>query len=132
VDAVHPLPDAAPPGNPIDEADLLARVDGDTGLLAEIIDLFLEDAETLLGDVRQSVRDGDADRVVRAAHRLKGSVATLSATQAARAALGLETLGRAGDLLSGVPAAFVALEKEFERLVPALQALRARIRRQAA
>jgi two-component system, sensor histidine kinase and response regulator len=131
VDAVQPLPDADPPGNPIDEADLLARVDGDTGLLAEIIDLFLEDAETLLGDVRQSVRDGDADRVVRAAHRLKGSVATLSATQAARAALGLETLGRAGDL-SGVPAAFVALEKEFERLVPALQALRARIRRQAA
>lgn len=120
--------DRPPPvPGPIDETAALARVDGDADLLAEIIELFLQDAGLLLDEVRQAVAGGDAAQVMRTAHRLKGSAATLGAVRAADAALALETLGRTGHL-AGAPSALVELEETVAEAVRGLRAFRDRSR----
>jgi CheY-like chemotaxis protein/HPt (histidine-containing phosphotransfer) domain-containing protein len=106
---------------PVDRDAALKRVDGDTELLSEIVDLFLADVDSLTGDIRAAVTDRDATRIMRTAHRLKGSVATLAATPAADAALRLELIGRGGEL-ADADAAFASLEFELKRLAPALRA----------
>jgi PAS domain S-box-containing protein len=106
---------------PVDRDAALKRVDGDAELLSEIVDLFLADIDPLTNDIRSAVVDRDATRIMRTAHRLKGSVATLAAKPAADAALRLETMGRNDDL-ADADAAFVSLEFELKRLVPALRA----------
>jgi HPt (histidine-containing phosphotransfer) domain-containing protein len=117
-DAMPLKPPSLP--DPIDMTAALERVDGDSELLAEIVELFLQDMETLLADVRSAVQAGDAVRIMRTAHRLKGSVATLAANCAADAALRLEIMGRTGEV-AGAPAAFAVLEAELVRLEPALR-----------
>jgi response regulator RpfG family c-di-GMP phosphodiesterase len=107
---------------PVDRVAALKRVDGDEELLAEIVQLFLDDAGTLMIDIAAAVRDADAPRIMRTAHRLKGSVATLAAGPAAAAALRLETLGRNGTLDES-ESAFRILQTEIERLLPALRAM---------
>ena len=107
----------------LDPALALERVDGDRELLGEIIDLFFQDVGSLVQDLEQAVGAKDAEAIMRTAHRLKGSVATFAAKPATEAALRLETMGRSGDV-SGVEAAFSALQAELTRLEPALQELR--------
>ena len=118
-------PQAAPAASDavLDPALALERVDGDRELLGEIIDLFLQDIGSLVQDLEQAVGAKDAEAIMRTAHRLKGSVATFAAKPATEAALRLETMGRSGDV-SGVDAAFTALQTELTRLQPALQELR--------
>jgi HPt (histidine-containing phosphotransfer) domain-containing protein len=106
----------------IDREAALERVDGDTALLSEIVDLFLNDVEALTDDIRQAVSAADATRIMRSAHRLKGSVATLAAGRATQAALRLETIGRNGEVHEAA-SAFAALEAEVIRLPQALKAL---------
>jgi two-component system sensor histidine kinase/response regulator len=110
-------------GEPIiDKQAALERVDGDTALLSEIVDLFLSDIDALTDDIRQAVTAADASRIMRSAHRLKGSVATLAAGRATAAALRLENIGRSGDV-NEAASAFAALEAEVVRLPHALKAM---------
>ncbi len=109
-------------GDVIDRAAALERVDGDTELLGEIAQLFLDDVDALTAEIRQAVSDADPARIMRSAHRLKGSVATLAAHAAADAALRLENIGRSGEI-AGATAALASLEAEMARLAPALREL---------
>jgi HPt (histidine-containing phosphotransfer) domain-containing protein len=113
---------SSPMSDPIDLTAALERVDGDTELLSEIVELFLQDMAALTADIRTAVQNADAGHIMRAAHRLKGSVATLAANGAADAALRLEIMGRTGDV-ADAPKAFVVLEAELIRLEPALRQL---------
>ena len=93
----QPISSAAPsPAFNFD--DTLQRVDGDLDLLAEIAELFLAEAPAMLADITAAVAAGDALEVSRTAHRLKGSILTFGAPNAAGAALRLEQNGRLGDL----------------------------------
>ncbi len=100
----------------------LARVDGDEVLLADLAKLFCEESPKMLSAVKTAVLAKDADRLQRAAHSLKGAVATLAAQKAFDAALKLERLGRAGDL-GEAEKAYAALESQIERLRSVLQTL---------
>ena len=93
----QPISSAAP-ARAFNFDDTLQRVDGDLDLLAEIAGLFLADAPAMLADITAAVAAGDAGEVSRTAHRLKGSILTFGAPNAAAAALRLEHNGRAGDL----------------------------------
>jgi HPt (histidine-containing phosphotransfer) domain-containing protein len=110
----------------VDRGELLQRLGGDAGLLAEVIDLSRGDCARLQGELRDAVRRGDAGRLARAAHTLKGMLGNLSASAACEAALRLEQLARQGDL-AGTAAAFRALEVEVDRAQAALQELAARL-----
>ena len=99
----------------IDLATLLSRVENDMELLGEMIELFLDSSPLLLSEIEAGVARRDSQTIERAAHALKGAMQSLSATPAAKAALRLEELGRAGDLASAEEA-LAELKDEFQRL----------------
>ena len=100
----------------------LSRVGGDAELLKEIALLFLEDYPQSLRELREAIETGDAKRVERAAHGLKGSVSNFGARTAVEAAYRIETMGRAQQLTSVEPALRM-LERALAALRPNLEAL---------
>jgi HPt (histidine-containing phosphotransfer) domain-containing protein len=83
---------------PLDAAALVERTAGDSGLLAEVIALFQEEAATLQAALQAAVAAGSAGPVEKTAHRLKGALLELTAKPAAAVAHELERMGRAGSL----------------------------------
>lgn len=106
----------------IDEAEVLALVDGDRELLAEMARLFVTDCAALLAQVRRAVVQRDRLALEHAAHTLKGSVGTFAAKAAYQAADRIETLCSTG-ALADVDAAYQVLEREIARLRPLLEKL---------
>jgi HPt (histidine-containing phosphotransfer) domain-containing protein len=105
-----------------DKEVALSRVGGDTELLKEIAELFLDDYPKSLLELRQAIAAGDPKRVERSAHGLKGSVSNFGARPAVDAALQLETMGRTQKLveeqqvLHSLELALAALRTELELL----------------
>ena len=105
-----------------DRAIALSRVGGDAELLKEIAILFLDDYPKSLSELRQAVAAGDARRVERGAHGLKGSVSNFGARPAVDAAMELETMGRAQKLVE-VEQVLHTLELALAALRPELESL---------
>jgi len=103
----------------LDPSDLLSRVDGDRGLLSELVRAFLTTAPQQLAAIDAALARGEGVALSRAAHTLKGSVGTFAAMRALRAAARVESLGLAGDL-RGAGTARQELGAEIERLSQAL------------
>jgi CheY-like chemotaxis protein len=95
--------------------DVLARVEGDRALLAELVDIFRVEHPRLLANLRRSVENGDAGGVQEAAHAIKGTVANFGAHAASEAARVLEVMGKEG-VLTGAGAGIARLEREVEHL----------------
>jgi signal transduction histidine kinase/DNA-binding response OmpR family regulator len=127
IESICPPPDTAIPAPPhiapvdiaIDQAVMLAAVEGDVDLLRELAALFLHDYPHRLAELHQAIVKQDPTAVARVAHTLKGAVGNLGAHDAYAAALGLEEAGWSGDLAQ-IPPASTALELEMQRLIPAL------------
>jgi PAS domain S-box-containing protein len=119
---VPSLPPVSLPGGVLDRAQLLARVDGDRALLAELVRLFVEERPVLISTMEGALRDGDADELERAAHKAKGAFGNLSAPLAQQAAGELELLARRGDFASATDV-FLRLRQQVDRLEGALRAL---------
>ena len=81
-----------------DREALLDRLGGDAALVDEIVQIFLESAEEMIATVDSAVADGDAHRVERSAHSLKGALLNIAADPVAERALQLEQVGRSGEL----------------------------------
>jgi two-component system sensor histidine kinase/response regulator len=114
----------APPA--VDAAELLARLDGDRALLAELATAFLDGVDERLSAVRTAVERGDPIALHAAAHQLKGAVSNFAARAATEAARRLETMGRQGQL-EEAPAALLTLQGELDRLRPVLAAYREQV-----
>ncbi len=71
---------------------------GDQGLIAELAELFLEDASSYIEALQEATEEGDAPSVERLAHTLKGSCANMGATRMVAICAELEEAGRSGDL----------------------------------
>ena len=99
--------------------ELFTRLGDDLELVTELIELFLESAPKLLGDVQRAVERRDSKAVERAAHRLRSSAGNFGRSEAVKAALRLEVLGRKGEL-ADIDSAFQTLHDEFGRLGKAL------------
>lgn len=106
----------------LDRAVALSRVGGDSELLQEMAQLFLEECPSQMDAIREAVRRRDARAIERSAHSLKGSVGNFGAVAAHTAAADLETLGRAGNLQS-VEEALSALESAIRALQPEMNSL---------
>lgn len=81
----------------------LERVDGDEELLREVAQLFLADYPRALAEIREALSSGDAKRLEREAHGLKGAAANFGAQPVVAAALELELLGRKGQTFGADP-----------------------------
>jgi PAS domain S-box-containing protein len=128
---IRPQAPAPPPGpapvpgdDGLDRAAALAHVGGDSVLLGELAGLFLADCPRLRAGLRGALAGGNADGLRVAAHTLKGSLACLGAVPAAGLAQQLEGLARGGDLAAAAPA-LAAVEEALERVLPAIDGLRA-------
>jgi len=103
-----------------DYDDFMERMDGDMDLLKEVIEIFLEDAPSLVGALRLAILGGDKDAMERAAHTLKGAAANISAKGLQSLSANMQEIikkGEAGDIekLLG------NMETHYEELAKALR-----------
>jgi signal transduction histidine kinase/CheY-like chemotaxis protein/HPt (histidine-containing phosphotransfer) domain-containing protein len=103
----------------IDFQSLMERVEDDTVLVEEMIELYLGSSPRLVEEIEQGVGKRDAEAIHRAAHALKGALQNLSAEASAQAARKLEMMGRMDDL-EGAEHSLAELKDELERLQWAL------------
>ena len=89
----------------------------------ELVDTFLQEAPTMLGDLRAALAAKDADKFRRAAHSLKSNSNTFGALTLAGMARELE-LGGLSRAIEGGAKPLDALADEYSRVAAALTALR--------
>ncbi len=77
--------------------ELLARIENDSELLRELFALFQEDFPRLRDALHNAVQSGDPRQVEKAAHALRGVLASLSIKHGAALAANVEAAARAGD-----------------------------------
>lgn len=128
VEVAAPVVEAgSPPARPplpaavLDRAELMARLDGDRALLAEIVRLFVGERPALLDDMERALAAGDAQELARAAHKAKGAFGNLSAPLARQTAAELELSARQGELAFARDS-FLRLREQVEELEAELRA----------
>jgi HPt (histidine-containing phosphotransfer) domain-containing protein len=89
----------------------------------ELVDTFLQEAPTMLGDMRTALAAKDAERFRRAAHSLKSNSNTFGALRLGAMARELE-LGGLAHALEGGAQPLDALAAEYSRVAAALTELR--------
>ncbi|MEO7294888.1 MAG: Hpt domain-containing protein, partial [Candidatus Limnocylindria bacterium] len=74
--------------------ELSASVGGDRGFVVELIRTYFDDTESQLAQIEAALAAEDASALIRPAHTLKSSSATLGAERLADRARALEIAGR--------------------------------------
>lgn len=105
----------------VDLPDLLARVENDRELLAELFAMFQEELPSLHDALRHAMDIGDINQTAKAAHTLKGMLANMSIKQGALLAANIEAAARASDM-PAIKVAFVAFDMEIANLSAAIDA----------
>ncbi|WP_459867187.1 hybrid sensor histidine kinase/response regulator [Endothiovibrio diazotrophicus] len=91
--------------------------------LRQVVDAYLEDAQRALEKLTAAVDAQDSDALRHAAHSLKSQSATLGARTLSSLSRELEAQGEAGRL-DGANERLAAARSEFERVLPAILALK--------
>lgn len=102
-------------GPTVDLGRALERVGGERALLAELVEIFLEDLPGHRQTMRAGAGDGSLSDIRRAAHTLKGSCATLGAERASFLAAALEDACRRARA-DAVASLLARLERELEEV----------------
>jgi CheY-like chemotaxis protein len=102
--------------SPVDLVAALNRVDGDREFLAELGELLVQEWPTRRQELHVALGEGDAGRLERSAHGLKGSLAALGARTASSLAAQLELIARERRL-EGAPPVLVELDAELDRTI---------------
>lgn len=103
----------------LDRALILERLEGNSELLIELVQLFSEEAPQLIEAMRKSLRQGDMQGLARSAHSMKGAAGNFMAHAAVSTALQLENDAKRGDTESA-RTALAALEVIVEHLLTEL------------
>jgi CheY-like chemotaxis protein len=110
-------------GGPVDTSALLDRLDGDSQLLNDLIEIYLNESPSLLAAAQRALEGKKGGDLARLAHTIKGSAGNFLARASFEAAERLEAFAEQGDFLRAQEA-MSALEREMQRLTQALLALR--------
>jgi two-component system, sensor histidine kinase and response regulator len=97
------------------------RLGNDEQLLRDMAGFYIEDAPTLMSDLRSALQNGDVELATRSAHSIKGLSSNFDANQAVRAAIAIEDASRAGDL-AAAGTRVDDLDAEIGRVIHALKA----------
>ncbi len=114
----NPLP---PPIEQAALANLRTIGGGDESFVAEIVQMFREDTPPHFAELDASAASGDAVRLAKIAHGLKGSAGNFGAKHFRALTERIETLAKAKDL-APIPAAIADLRAEYARVIAALEA----------
>jgi PAS domain S-box-containing protein len=101
-------------------AELLERVDGDRGFLAELTELFRADYPVQIREGWKAVSSNDVPGLERVAHALKGTLRNLAAPRASGLAQELEDMGKTG-IASDTGCKLTELDKELGRVLESLE-----------
>ena len=99
---------------------LMDSVGGDAEFMAELIDTYVADAPQQLEALNASLAAGDVDGLVRPAHTLKSSSASLGALRLTERCRQLELTAKAGSL-DGATESIEGIAAELELVVAALE-----------
>jgi HPt (histidine-containing phosphotransfer) domain-containing protein len=91
----------------------------DQDLIAEIVNLFLDESKVQLSQMQDAVEAGDFNTLKRISHTLKGSLGSLHAARSRERAQELETRAKESDA-AGCQSAFLELLADLEALRPHL------------
>ncbi|HEY9765499.1 MAG TPA: Hpt domain-containing protein [Chroococcales cyanobacterium] len=80
---------------------VMANVEGDLAFARELIAVFNEDAPRQLEELRDTLFEGDPEKVRNSAHSIKGAVGNFSKGDIWQTAFALECAGKSGDLSQG-------------------------------
>ena len=95
--------------------EVLARLGGDEELLGEIVQVYFEDYPGLLSQMQEAINESNSERLMRAAHDLKGLLSNFSSASATSAVQALEHAGR-HDELAAAPQQLRTLQHELTLL----------------
>lgn len=102
---------------PIDTANFEERLGpGSAPVLSNLVDLFIQEAEPKLVELRRAAEDGNGAEIESIAHRLSGSSSNTSALQFAAKCQLLCNMVRERDLARAVHVV-IELEQEYERII---------------
>lgn len=101
--------------------ELVASVEGDRGFVVELIEAYLTDGIAHVGAIGAALSAGDAGAMLRPAHTLKSSSATVGAMQLSSTARELETTARSGSLGAAGEAAAGRIPGEWDVTTAALR-----------
>jgi two-component system sensor histidine kinase/response regulator len=96
-----------------EEAEILARFDGDIELVRELAGIFIDECPNYLAAIREAVLSANPKALEHSSHTLKGSLGNFSTKDAHAFALQLETLGRSGSV-DGAAEILQKLEEQLE------------------
>ena len=99
----------------IDVKEILEIMDNDIELIKECFDDFMDEYPEMLTNIRNSILSGDTEKVDALAHKLKGSLRYLAASDTADIASKLEYKGKKGNL-EGAEALLEELAESCEKL----------------
>ena len=102
---------------PVDLAEALDVVDGDVGLLRDVVAMFLQEYREQVTALEEALVCQDAPGVESAAHRLKGVLGNVGGMPARDLARRLEAVGEQGQLGGGAVTVLEELKAEIERVV---------------
>ena len=103
-------------------SNLSSSVDDDRSFVVELIETFLADGPDQLSAIDAALTHDDAEALVRPAHTLKSSSATVGAMRLSATARELEMAGRGGALGEGIDGGIARLRADWQASVDALRA----------
>ena len=103
-------------------AELRSSVGDDQAFVVELIDAYLSDGAEHLAAIDAAMEDNDAGALVRPAHTLKSSSATLGALRLSAVARQLEVAGRTAAVGATTAGHVAALHAEWDAATDALRA----------
>jgi CheY-like chemotaxis protein len=108
----------------LDRSAILTQVDGDRALLERMAEIFRDQCQLLLPQIREAMGRGDPGALADSAHALKGSVSHWHAPRAVQAARELEEGARKGEM-GDAPRLVRLLEEEIPRVQKEIDKMRA-------
>jgi PAS domain S-box-containing protein len=109
-------------GSLLDKNKILAHLEGDAELLAELAGLFMQEYPRLMANIHEGIAHRDGLALERAAHQMKGSVGNFRNKAATHAAQRLESMGRESDF-EGAAGEVQVLEEQIKLLMPELETM---------
>lgn len=118
---------ATPRSGPVLDPQIIENLrqltaDGEPDVLAEVLQLFLQDVPRRIAKLRAACAAGDAVEVYKAAHSLKGSAGNIGAQTLFAVCRQLDDKGRAGDLTDAAQLVDT-LDREFARVEVAIRGI---------
>jgi HPt (histidine-containing phosphotransfer) domain-containing protein len=96
-------------------------------VIVDLLDTYLEESAGLIATMQEAVLQGNTAAILRPAHSLKSSSASVGAMRLSRLAAELETFLRGSSAPMDVPAQVTAIAQEFALVRAALEKEKARL-----